>query len=86
VRLRAVPSEVCIISPSYFSGLLHIHFCLVKLPRHHDEIQSIDAVDIFPLRRKNAEEALQGLNGSIIGKQTVRLSWGRNPANKQVLT
>jgi hypothetical protein len=36
--------------------------------------------------RKNAEDALQGLNGSTIGKQTVRLSWGRNPANKQVLT
>ena len=34
--------------------------------------------------RSNAEEALQGLNGSVIGKQTVRLSWGRNPANKQV--
>ena len=34
--------------------------------------------------RKNAEDALQGLNGSTIGKQTVRLSWGRNPANKHV--
>ncbi|KAK9074337.1 hypothetical protein SSX86_006935 [Deinandra increscens subsp. villosa] len=35
--------------------------------------------------RNNAEEALQKLNGSTIGKQTVLLSWGRNPANKQVL-
>ena len=34
--------------------------------------------------RNNAEEALQKLNGTSIGKQTVRLSWGRNPANKQV--
>jgi hypothetical protein len=34
--------------------------------------------------RDNAEEALQKLNGTVIGKQTVRLSWGRNPANKQV--
>ncbi|KAK3425480.1 hypothetical protein EUGRSUZ_F02369 [Eucalyptus grandis] len=34
--------------------------------------------------RSNAEEALQKLNGTVIGKQTVRLSWGRNPANKQV--
>uniref|UniRef100_A0A5B7AC94 Putative polyadenylate-binding protein RBP47-like n=1 Tax=Davidia involucrata TaxID=16924 RepID=A0A5B7AC94_DAVIN len=34
--------------------------------------------------RNNAEEALQKLNGTIIGKQTVRLSWGRNPANKQL--
>ncbi|CAN1307343.1 Polyadenylate-binding protein RBP47C [Linum perenne] len=33
--------------------------------------------------RKDAEEALQGLNGTVIGKQTVRLSWGRSPANKQ---
>ncbi|KAF2324414.1 hypothetical protein GH714_013789 [Hevea brasiliensis] len=33
--------------------------------------------------RSNAEEALQKLNGTVIGKQTVRLSWGRNPANKQ---
>lgn len=33
--------------------------------------------------RNNAEEALQKLNGTTVGKQTVRLSWGRNPANKQ---
>ncbi|GAV69038.1 RRM_1 domain-containing protein [Cephalotus follicularis] len=33
--------------------------------------------------RNNAEEALQKLNGTVIGKQTVRLSWGRNPAHKQ---
>lgn len=33
--------------------------------------------------RNNAEEALLKLNGTMIGKQTVRLSWGRNPAYKQ---
>ncbi|KNA23793.1 hypothetical protein SOVF_021800 [Spinacia oleracea] len=33
--------------------------------------------------RGHAEEALNKLNGTVIGKQTVRLSWGRNPANKQ---
>ncbi|PIA56378.1 hypothetical protein AQUCO_00700594v1 [Aquilegia coerulea] len=33
--------------------------------------------------RNTAEEAIQNLNGTVIGKQTVRLSWGRNPANKQ---
>lgn len=33
--------------------------------------------------RSNAEEALSKLNGTVIGKQTVRLSWGRNLANKQ---
>ncbi|GMH13848.1 hypothetical protein Nepgr_015689 [Nepenthes gracilis] len=34
--------------------------------------------------RSNAEEALQKLNGTEINKQTVRLSWGRNPAFKQM--
>ncbi|CAI9781883.1 unnamed protein product [Fraxinus pennsylvanica] len=33
--------------------------------------------------RSNAEDAIQRLNGTVIGKQTVRLSWGRNPGNKQ---
>ncbi|KFK31830.1 hypothetical protein AALP_AA6G163800 [Arabis alpina] len=32
------------------------------------------------VNRGDAEEALEKLNGSVIGKQTVRLSWGRNPA------
>ncbi|MQL96998.1 hypothetical protein Taro_029684 [Colocasia esculenta] len=36
------------------------------------------------VHRISAEEALQKLNGTVIGKQTVRLSWGRNPANKQL--
>ncbi|XP_010539063.1 PREDICTED: polyadenylate-binding protein RBP47C-like [Tarenaya hassleriana] len=35
------------------------------------------------VNRTSAEEALEKLNGSVIGQQTVRLSWGRNPANKQ---
>ncbi|PIN12328.1 Apoptosis-promoting RNA-binding protein TIA-1/TIAR (RRM superfamily) [Handroanthus impetiginosus] len=34
------------------------------------------------VNRSNAEDAIQGLNGAIIGKQKVRLSWGRNPGNK----
>jgi RNA recognition motif-containing protein len=33
--------------------------------------------------RKSAEDAIQTLNGTVIGKQTVRLSWGRSPASKQ---
>ncbi|KAI4375024.1 hypothetical protein MLD38_012942 [Melastoma candidum] len=33
--------------------------------------------------RGDAEEALQKLNGTAIGKQIVRLSWGRSPAVKQ---
>ncbi|PWZ21683.1 Polyadenylate-binding protein RBP47 [Zea mays] len=35
------------------------------------------------VNRVDAEEALQGLNGSTIGKQTIRLSWGRSPTSKQ---
>ncbi|XP_010926371.2 polyadenylate-binding protein RBP47 [Elaeis guineensis] len=38
------------------------------------------------VHRNNAEEALQQLNGTAIGKQVVRLSWGRNPTNKQLRT
>jgi hypothetical protein len=38
----------------------------------------------MPVFRTDAEEALQGLNGSVIGKQAVRLSWGRSPSHKQV--
>ena len=34
--------------------------------------------------RAAAEEAIQKLHGTSIGQQTVRLSWGRSPANKQV--
>nr|KAJ8484274.1 hypothetical protein OPV22_016759 [Ensete ventricosum] len=33
--------------------------------------------------RANAEEALQMLNGTLLGGQNVRLSWGRSPTNKQ---
>jgi len=33
--------------------------------------------------RKSAEDAIESLNGTVIGKNTVRLSWGRSP-NKQV--
>ncbi|KAK4803000.1 hypothetical protein SAY86_001203 [Trapa natans] len=32
---------------------------------------------------KSAEDAIQELNGTLVGKQSVRLSWGRSPANKQ---
>ncbi|CAH8261022.1 unnamed protein product [Arabidopsis lyrata] len=32
--------------------------------------------------RKSAEDAIETLNGTVIGKNTVRLSWGRSP-NKQ---
>ncbi|CAK9171586.1 unnamed protein product [Ilex paraguariensis] len=35
------------------------------------------------VNRSSAEDAIQSLNGAVIGKQTVRLSWGRNPGNKQ---
>lgn len=34
--------------------------------------------------RSCAEEALRMLNGTQLGGQNIRLSWGRNPSNKQV--
>ncbi|GER44937.1 polyadenylate-binding protein RBP45 [Striga asiatica] len=34
--------------------------------------------------RSCAEEALRALNGTQLGGQSIRLSWGRSPANKQV--
>jgi hypothetical protein len=37
----------------------------------------------FGFDRKSAEDAIESLNGTVIGKNTVRLSWGRSP-NKQV--
>ncbi|XP_019463043.1 PREDICTED: polyadenylate-binding protein RBP45-like isoform X2 [Lupinus angustifolius] len=36
--------------------------------------------------RSYAEGALQGLNGTLLGGQNVRLSWGRSPSNKQTQT
>lgn len=39
---------------------------------------------VVSANRKDAEDALQKLQGTVLGKQTVRLSWGRNPGNKQV--
>ncbi|XP_017230041.1 polyadenylate-binding protein RBP47 isoform X2 [Daucus carota subsp. sativus] len=33
--------------------------------------------------RSSAEVSIEQINGTVIGKQTVRLSWGRNPGNKQ---
>uniref|UniRef100_A0A3Q7ESU4 RRM domain-containing protein n=2 Tax=Solanum lycopersicum TaxID=4081 RepID=A0A3Q7ESU4_SOLLC len=34
--------------------------------------------------RSSAQEAIQKLSGAVIGKQAVRLSWGRSPSNKQM--
>lgn len=34
--------------------------------------------------RSCAEEALRLLNGTQLGGQSIRLSWGRSPSNKQV--
>ncbi|KAE9609557.1 putative RNA recognition motif domain-containing protein [Lupinus albus] len=36
--------------------------------------------------RSCAEGALQALNGTLLGGQNVRLSWGRSPSNKQTQT
>ncbi|KAK1423843.1 hypothetical protein QVD17_19152 [Tagetes erecta] len=33
--------------------------------------------------RSSAEDAIQNMHGTVIGKQTVRISWGKNPAGRQ---
>ncbi|GJX88591.1 polyadenylate-binding protein RBP47 [Tanacetum coccineum] len=33
--------------------------------------------------RSSAEEAIQNMHGTVIGKQTVRISWGKTPAARQ---
>ncbi|MBA0624111.1 hypothetical protein Godav_009511 [Gossypium davidsonii] len=57
-------------------------FCSWKVAMHQ-MVTQLNLMEILQTQPKNAEEALQKLNGMVIGKQTVRLSWGRNPANKQ---
>lgn len=41
------------------------------------------SVSIF-ICRASAEEAIQRMQGAMIGQQVVRLSWGRSPTAKQV--
>lgn len=33
--------------------------------------------------RSSAEDAIQNMHGTVIGKQTVRISWGKTPAGRQ---
>ncbi|XP_076931818.1 polyadenylate-binding protein RBP47-like [Bidens hawaiensis] len=33
--------------------------------------------------RSSAEDAIQNMHGTVIGKQTVRISWGKTPASRQ---
>ncbi|XP_076942127.1 polyadenylate-binding protein RBP47-like [Bidens hawaiensis] len=33
--------------------------------------------------RSSAEDAIQNMHGTVVGKQTVRISWGKTPANRQ---
>ncbi|KVH93254.1 Nucleotide-binding, alpha-beta plait [Cynara cardunculus var. scolymus] len=35
------------------------------------------------VHRSSAEDAIQNMHGTVIGKQTVRISWGKTPANRQ---
>lgn len=37
-----------------------------------------------PLYRSSAEEAIQRMQGAVVGQQIVRVSWGRSPTAKQV--
>lgn len=36
------------------------------------------------ISRASAEQALASLNGTQLGGQNIRLSWGRSPSTKQV--
>ncbi|KAL6494732.1 Polyadenylate-binding protein rbp47 [Orobanche gracilis] len=59
---------------------------LVKIPtgKGCGFVQFANRDDSFlPSDRNNAVDAIQRLNGTVIGNQTVRLSWGRNMGNKQ---
>lgn len=38
------------------------------------------------LYRASAEEAIQKMQGKMIGQQIVRISWGRSPTAKQVIS
>lgn len=51
-----------------------------KLLFNHDACSNVSCL----LFRKDAEEAIQSLNRTTIGNQTVRLSWGRSIGSKQV--
>ncbi len=77
VWLCPVYSQVAIASNLYVtflcSGLGYFeHFC-----------GSVICAINLGFCRASAEEALQRLHGTVIGSQSVRLSWGRSPTNKQ---
>lgn len=38
------------------------------------------------VERSSAENSINQLNGTVVGKQTVHLSWGENPGNKQAFS
>lgn len=38
----------------------------------------------YSLYRPSAEEAIQRMQGAVVGQQIVRVSWGRSPTAKQV--
>lgn len=71
-------------SPFFFFNLLAFGhkippFSLVE--KHAPSIK----FDSLHLYRAPAEEAIQRLQGTMIGQQVVRLSWGRSPTTKQVV-
>lgn len=61
------------------------YHCIIKIITFEFSMENQSlCLLVYLLNRKNAEEALEALNGTVIGKQTVRLSWGRSPGNKHV--
>ncbi|MQL82924.1 hypothetical protein Taro_015393, partial [Colocasia esculenta] len=69
-------------TPRKSSG--HRNLVRIGLVLHLMGPKALRQMETQVTQRSDAEAALQKLNGTTIGKQTVRLSWGRNPMNKQL--
>lgn len=69
-------------------NLLQGKHCLTSLISEHYYFPTPFPNTIFVCpclgSRACAEQALAGLNGTQLGAQNIRLSWGRSPSNKQV--
>jgi hypothetical protein len=59
--------------------------CQIMMDEEHPFSSFVKRNFFYHFFRACAEEAIQKLHGTVIGQQSVRLSWGRSPANKQVL-
>lgn len=67
---------------SFPLGTIWLTAALIVSVIFHYELTAF-SVSIF-ICRASAEEAIQRMQGAMIGQQVVRLSWGRSPTAKQV--